>query len=1083
MKKKILIISAVVLAVALLAIASVGAFFDMEKPLAVMSGLVGIGDMPGYADANGDGTVNVLDVLYLMREQKTVGLRAQSITLDDDNYTLAFEENKFSYTVKLPAGRPTIPQVSATVSEGVELEVLQAYIPDGKTSGTASVIVSKNGFSNTYTINFVRDISNGFVLQYDDRYEFVPSQEGDYTFTSSNDEIVSVDGNGVMTANKVSNESVTITATSANKTETLVVDRVEKAHINLFFVTGQSNGQGCYDGVTVNGEGTLENPNQIFYDEQLATVVRPDEKGRVYSFDVHPRSENIKFYNYDPAFKENVIYDMHDFARQGFASPLGVDWYDYTGEKVIFLQSAWSGSAIEAWINPETHPTEAGKYSSRKLNFYETTKEGYNKLIPMLEENYEILRTMNFWLQGETATNAVYDKNKGDYHFSDEPTFDSSKLMTDETYYKYFKWIDEDMRREMGLDYNSILSIRSHGAKTRQTIVPIISAHFALCNENDDIFLAMRKVMEITRQYVDPDKTSDGWNFMGTDNNHYNQIGYNRIGIECAENAFKFAFYSRNAKATDIEIIDNNGKTRLEDNATLEIQAGTVYRLGVLSLPHYTSERVTWTSTDETIASADMYNAIYAKRAGRATLTVTTESGKSKSINVVVYEIDTQKVEYRWNFTDLTSEVGDNNLTLSDASKALGLSNGYTLTGGIYKNNSSTASKRPDFKADKAMYVDSLHNWSIEWASALNSNSILLGPDAPDHTNADEIKGYIYLSNGAYKKIKIVPETGAAIYLDYVDYLDKTTEMNSWRIEYTAADKTFKLLVSLDEGATWNTVSTAPTGDFSATFTNIFGRPFGTGKTAFTGQCDYIEINCHSATKVYERALSPTYRWDFDDLTATVGDNDLSLSEATLHVGADKYFKLKDGMYSLDYAEVSGSYNKYPDLTLENPFNLSYEKDWEIQWRGRNDDDGNGKTRPGVLMGGTTTGYEASDSIRGFFYLAPATDFDSSADGILYPIKFDYYYGESTKAYKLLDYGEYSYAADEMNDWKIAYDAETKTVSLYYSANGGGIWSLCSTTVVTKFDIEITTLFGRIYGNGKYNFVGEMDYIQVSLGE
>ena len=1073
-KKRFVLIISVICLIALCAVVAVGALFDMERPIAVMKGMAGLDTMPTYADANGDGEVNVLDVILLMREDNGLGgVYLTELTLDDTNYSLSFDRNKFTYYVDLPAGRPAVPQIEAKADDGVTVKVYQAFIPDGETKGKAAVVVSDGGRSNTYTVTFTRDSKNGFVLQYDDRYMLPIAEEG-YTYSSNNAALI-VDENGLMTAKAVTNTPTTVTATKGTDTKTFIVDRIEKAHINLFFVTGQSNGQGCYDGVTVNGEGTLEDPNQIYYNVQLDTVIRPDEKGRVYSFDVHPRNENVKYYN-DPAFQANVIYDMHDFSRQGFASPLGVDWYDYTGEKVIFLQSAWSGSAIESWINPKTHPDEAGKYSSQKLNFYETTKAGYEKLIPLLEENYEIVRKMNFWLQGETATNAVYDKTKGDYHFSDDSTFDPTKLMTDETYYKYFKWIDEDMRKDMGLEYNGILSIRSHGAKTRQTIVPIVSAQFALCNENDGIFIAMRKVMEITRQYVDPDKTSDGWNFMGTDNNHYNQIGYNRVGAEAAENAFNFAFRPFNKKAAGVEIIDNDGKTRLDDNATLEIQAGTVYRLGVLSLPHYTSEKVTWTSTDSNIAYADMYNAVYAKSAGSAKLTVTTESGHSKSINVTVYEIDTERVEYRWDFTDLTTTTGDNNLTISTAAKALGLENGYTLTGGIYKNNSTAAAKRPDFRAEKPMYVDSLHDWTIEWASDLNSNSTLLGPDSTDHTNADEMLGYIYLSHAAYKKIKFVPEVGKAIYLDYGEYLDKTTEMNCWRIEYTAEDNTLRLFVSLDEGTTWNDVSTAVGGEFSATFTNIFGRPFGTGKIAFTGECDYIKINCHTVTKVYERELSPTYRWDFNDLKATVGNNDLAPSDATVYHNAQNNFTVSDGKYIVEYDDVSANNKLRPDLKIKNPFVLSSDKDWEIGWKCKHGIKSDGSALPGVLMGGTPADPTATSETFGYIYVAPGTDFGKNG----YPVKFVF---SSTYTQDFVEYKEYKYMAKEMNTWKLVYDADTKTVTLYASKNDGGIWAKADSELLADFSIEISTLFGRYSGQGRLSFVGEVDYIQVSLGE
>ena len=1086
-KKKAVLTLSIMLVVLIAVSITVFAAFDMEKPIAVMNGILGLDTMPNYADANEDGVVNVLDIISLMRDQKLGNVYLDSIALDDNNYTIGtFDKNRNTYTVALPDGRPAIPQVSATAAKGLDVKVYQAFIPDGETEGKAVIVVSNGSVSNNYTVKFVRNSENGFVLQYDDRYA-LPIAEDGYAY-SSNSEALTVDENGLMTAKAVTNIPITVTATKGSDSKTFTVNRIEKAHINLFFVTGQSNGQGCYDGVTVDGEGTLENPNQIVYDVQLNTVIRPDQKGKVYSFDVHPRSENVRFYG-DPAFQANVIYDMHDFSRQGFSSPLGVDWYEYTGEKVIFLQSAWSGSPIEAWLNPETHPEESGTYGNATRNFYQTTKAGYNTLVGLLEENYEILRSANFWLQGETATAAVYDKSRYNYHFSYESTYDPTKLMTAETYYKYFKWLDEDMRKDFGLDYNGILSIRSNGQKTKQMIVPIISAQFALCNENDDIFIAMRKVMEITRQFVDPDKTSDGWNFMGTDNNHYNQIGYNRVGAESAENAFNFIFRPTTRRATGIEIIDTDGKTRLEDGHTLEIQAGTTYRLGALSLPHYTSEKITWTSTNETVATADGYCAIYAHSAGEAVITATTESGASKSINVKVYEIVTSPVTYEWDFKDYTSSSDyENNLTSSEANKKLGIENNYTIANGKYTSINSSYSKRPDLHADKEMYVDSLHNWSIEWRTDLSENSTLLGQNITDTSDPAEHLGYLYL---AYKvnfgtdanpkyPVKFAPQTGSAILLPYGDHAKYASEMNSWKLVYTVDDNLLTLWCSLDEGVTWDEVSSLPAGEFSTSFENLFGRAYGSGRISFSGECEYIKINCYTRTKVTEHDITPTYRWDFDDMSATVGDNDLSPSDATVHHGAENNFTVANGMYSVDYEDVKSANTLMPDLSLENSFVLSSEKDWEIQWRGRNDTDSTGKIRPGILMGQSPTEFDSTTEEYGYIYLAPGTNFTSNKGYDTYPLKFSF---DSTNKEKLLPYGDYRTLASEMNTWKLVYDAETNTVTLYASRNNGGVWSTVNSLVLPDFNVTISSLFGRMRGDGRLCFVGDMDYIQVSLAE
>ncbi|MBR5322078.1 MAG: Ig-like domain-containing protein [Clostridia bacterium] len=578
-------------------------------------------------NAKENGGDNVKETENQQNEAPKVFL--ETLTLDDSRYSIGeFKKDVHEYIVGLPDGRPAVPRVQATAAEGVEVKISQAAIPDNKTEGKAVVTATDaDGNKTTYTITFKRNIENGFVLQYDDRYMFeLDDKSGAYTFESSDPDIVSVDKDGVMHAKKVADKEVTLIAKQGTVEKAkLTVDRVEKAHINLFLITGQSNGQGCYDS-TNYGKNVA---NLIEFEDQLKLVEKIGGEGRVYSYDVYPRSQNTEVYK-----QMGKIYDMAVYTKQGQQASLGKAYYDLSGEKVIFLQSAYSGAPIESWLDPKRHKTEAGPYASHY--FYTDTQKAYKTLTRLLGDNYEIVCTANFWCQGETAMSAVYSKKKGDYIFSTDSGFKKSDLITEQKYYEYFMMIDQAMREDFKLDYNGIMFVRTISMSNKTQIVPIISAQYALVNNNDNIFVASKKFIEIARMYSSTDKTSEGYGFIGTDNIHYNQIGHNYNGKEAAENAFKTIFGVATNVCEGIEIIAQDGVKRLTSSDTVTLSKGGTMRLGALSLPHYIDEKIVWSSNKEDVVTVDEYGVLRGVGAGTAVVTVTNESGKEQKVYVTV---------------------------------------------------------------------------------------------------------------------------------------------------------------------------------------------------------------------------------------------------------------------------------------------------------------------------------------------------------------------------------------------------------------------------------------------------------------
>ena len=166
------------------------------------------------------------------------GLYLQTLGFDNENYEISdFDQEVTEYTVDIPNGNPTIPNIVATAGNGIEVTINQPTFVEEDENYVASVeIKDAEGNTKTYTVTMVQDLSAGFVLKVGDTHKFElgyrQDQDGGvYTFSSSHPEIVSVDEEGVATALKETNEMVTITAKMGEKvSDVFEIDRIEKAN-------------------------------------------------------------------------------------------------------------------------------------------------------------------------------------------------------------------------------------------------------------------------------------------------------------------------------------------------------------------------------------------------------------------------------------------------------------------------------------------------------------------------------------------------------------------------------------------------------------------------------------------------------------------------------------------------------------------------------------------------------------------------------------------------------------------------------------------------------------------------------------
>lgn len=65
----------------------------------------------------------------------------------------------------------------------------------------------------------------------------------------------------------------------------------------------------------------------------------------------------------------------------------------------------------------------------------------------------------------------------------------------------------------------------------------------------------------------------------------------------------------------------------------------------------------------------------------------------------------------------------------------------------------------------------------------------------------------------------------------------------------------------------------------------------------------------------------------------------------------------------------------------------------------------------------------------------------------------------------------------------MSYDVSKGSITISLSMDDGGTWLILSETKMGEFSYTYTNMFGRYYHNGKYDFIGEMDYVQVSIAK
>ncbi len=677
--------------------------------------------------------------------------------------SVEFDTEVRYYEIKVPDGNPYVPQLWANaVSADTKLNIYQAFFANGSKEASARVYLDDGKYQNSYEVKFVKDESKGFVLQYDDRYTFVPDyvlKEGEaFTFSvESADENVTVDQAGIVRAVGISETPSQVKAFVGDKlVDILTVTKTVKATLNMFIVSGQGNAAGI-------GGNAIESIKPL--------------AGTAYTVELEDRA-----------------FEMKDLSvgREGFTPALASQWYSYTSEKALFIQTAVSDVSITDW----TQSGEAYKMALTRIDYFKNKFE---------EENspYALNKVFCIWLHGE---------------------WDIARAMQSEEYIYYFNDFYNGLKENINLDMTAVIPVRASLAKedSHNAIAPVCSAQYMLGNMYEDL--------RIITRIPDNANTENGMVFAG--NLYYTQNGYNEIGKDAAFNLYNCYGSDTDKSVRKIELFGNTHEDLFEYGETIELEVDENIRTVAVISPLYAeTTKVNVTFDDKMLTYSSGGNVGIAEENDGTVAEMLFSCGKVDfKFNVKraseENEIQLSENSYAWEFNDLSEIAGLNNLTLSEKSVA----DQYTITDSIL----TSVNRQVDFNFATPIELTSDFDWSIEWTGVLNDNGIILG-------NAFATKGYIYLAPYAQNmgySVRLVDDNGQTFYLPYGEYAEQNRSMNNWKISYKSENKSITLYLN-------DTVVTEHITEklFSFKFTNMLGR-YGSDNVnyCYAGSLDNLKI-------------------------------------------------------------------------------------------------------------------------------------------------------------------------------------------------------------------------------------------------
>lgn len=336
--------------------------------------------------------------------------------------------------------------------------------------------------------------SANITMQYDD---YVSAETYGTVTAITNEDVLEITADGGLHAKGVGNATFTADGTEYSVT-------VEKAKLNIVLVAGQSNATGVH--------GRLDEP-----------AITP-AKGNSYWWTGSALTD----------LSEEVAKKTD--TSVGWYPALAAEWYALTGEKTVIIHKCVSGNPISTWASYDGNsvtPQTTGTADAVKACITAIKANG----------NYTIAHAGYYWLQGETDAFLTNSEGITDYTTADK--YEKAYLAM---HREFIRALDT-AGVENSDSYGAILSCRTRnniGGYQALEYCGMRVAQQDLANQNANIYMAT-VLTDDWHEAGDVSFTAKSNEFgtltyttakMGANNIHYNQSGYNVLGLDAADNMY-----------------------------------------------------------------------------------------------------------------------------------------------------------------------------------------------------------------------------------------------------------------------------------------------------------------------------------------------------------------------------------------------------------------------------------------------------------------------------------------------------------------------------------------------------------------
>ncbi len=723
----------------------------------------------------------------------------------DDAGVTATATGTNAYTVKLPDGRPRIPQITC---DGAT--VVQAFIADNETEGTATVV--KDGV--TYTITFVKDASLGFVLQYDDHYTWKSGLTGTVTYSSNNSNVASVNSTtGEIVVKAVSNNGATITATNGSTTKTLVITKTIKAVVGVWLLTGQSNTSYHYNN-KFGGIGVENQPGTVYYSGAL----------------VNGEASKI----------QTKMTAMNGTTTGGMEPEMAKTFYDKTGEKVYIMSAGISGTGVSHFLpgNYTTFDTGSGTWALINTVYENFVAESSTA---DFQSKYETRMRSYFYLQGCAEVGSHWS-----VHYNGLAVTKNTKTFTTagKTYpigsHTFLTYMTDVLGFDACMDI--MVGWRPVGitASTR-------TAQFKMAEDFDDYVIASRLIQTMS----EADGTYRG------DALHINQEGKNIIGYHSGGYAVRF--YQGGVlqeAATGATAFFN--KIGYKDGDTVYVQPGDFYNYCTRPDNLTSDDQFAYKFSGADVIEYDGQNEFVVKADAAPGSTATMEIYSEGDLDTPITTLTVQVIGERADgYTAVNSEtykwIFDSN------------NNPVTMEGNITLNPAAGFEGKSTLEMSRDLMLDSDGYWSIEWKGNGVGNGSMLASSSNAYSKAtlgDMIPNffYIYHTNAAgwqvFRDTAFTDNfwrgyTGNAITGEHVFKVECRNNVYTFSVDGKVLDSR-EIVEGHGSNYANSTNPTASSGNMGK-FDNVFnihyllgginGNGINSTKYGYDGKVEYIKIS------------------------------------------------------------------------------------------------------------------------------------------------------------------------------------------------------------------------------------------------